>query len=60
MSRGYRRQRAENTVGRDYFKRRGFLNRCWGWMQSVSLRSGVNKVTKRLTNNKSERQQVRS
>jgi len=58
MSHGERQQRIENNAGKDYFKKRGFMFRCWGWMKSVSLRSGTNKITKRLTN-KSERQQIR-
>lgn len=55
---GERAERISNHVGRDYFKKRGFLFRCWGWMKSVSNRSGTNRLTKRFTN-KSERQQVR-
>ena len=54
-------ERAElklNNCGKDYWKKRGFENKCWGWMKSVSNRAGTNKLTKRFTN-KSERQQVR-
>lgn len=58
MSSGERKQRIENNGGKDYFKKRGFMSKCWGWMKSVSNRAGENKITKRLTN-KSERQQVR-
>ena len=59
MARGERQERKINNAGRDYFKKRGFMKKCWGWMSSVSNRAGTNKITKRLTN-KSERQQVRS
>jgi len=55
---GERAARISNHAGRDYFKKRGFLFRCWGWMISVSNRASTNKKTKRFTH-KSERQQVR-
>lgn len=59
MATGERAARKSNNAGRDYWKKKGFLDRCWGWMKSVSNRAGVNKKTKRLTN-KSERQQVKT
>jgi hypothetical protein len=59
MPKGERAERIHNNAGKDYYKKRGFLNKCWGWMKSISNRAGVNKKTKRLTH-KSERQQIRN
>lgn len=59
MAEGERQSRLRNSLGKDYYKKRGFMSRCWGWMQAVSRRSRTNKITKRLTN-KSERQQVKT
>jgi hypothetical protein len=59
MSHGERQSRKSNNAGRDYFKKRGFMKRCYGWLAPVSNRAGTNKITKRLTN-KSEKQQVKT
>jgi hypothetical protein len=59
MAQGERASRKSNNAGKDYWKKKGFLERCWGWMSSVSNRSGTNKKTKRFTS-KSERQQVKT
>jgi hypothetical protein len=58
MAHGERASTLTNNCGKDYWKKRGFLSRCWGWMSGVSHRSGTNKLTKRYTN-KSERMQVK-
>ncbi len=60
MAHGKRESILQNSRARDvqYWKKKGFLKKCFGVMSDKHYRAGVNKKTKRLTNH-SERQQAK-